>query len=330
MSELLAPADAPADRRFPALRRRPATGPGVPLPRERTRRQKWTRRLPLLPALVYMIVVTQVPFVVTLWYSLRSWNTLQPGSNHFVWFREYKLLFQDPLFRSAAWHTVEITAASAIISMFLGVIIAVLVSRNFFGRGVVRTAFITPFLVMPVATALLFKTTIFDPIFGLLDWVLSPFGVHHVNWLGVHSGPAVIAVLVWEWTPFMMLIVLAGLQSESVEALEAARVDGANAVQTFFAITLPHLRRYIELGLLLGSIYLLQAFGEIFILTQGGGGNGTETTNLPYYIYELAFNQFSVSEAAAAGVIVVIGTEIIATVTLKLLSGLFEATEGMA
>jgi sorbitol/mannitol transport system permease protein len=276
-----------------------------------------------------MLVVTQVPFLVTVWYSLRSWNTLTPGSNKFVGLDEYKLVFSDPTFRSAIVNTVEITALAVIISMVLATALAVLVNRRFIGRGVVRTMLITPFLVMPVATALLFKTTIYDPIFGLLDWVLGPFGVHQVNWVGTHSVAAVVAVLVWEWTPFMMLIVLAGLQSESLESLEAARVDGANAVQTFGYLTLPHLRRYIELGLLLGSIYILQAFGEIFVLTQGGGGHGTATTNLPYYIYELAFNQFNVSEAAAAGVIVVIATEIIATITLRLLSTLFRASEAM-
>jgi sorbitol/mannitol transport system permease protein len=285
--------------------------------------------LPLMPALIYMIVVTQVPFLVTLWYSLRRWNTLTPGSNKFVWFDEYKLVFSDPTFRSAIWNTVLITASSVIISMILATGLAILVNRRFLGRGVVRTMLITPFLVMPVATALLFKTTIYDPIFGLLDWVLKPFGVHQVNWVGTHAVAAVVVVLVWEWTPFMMLIVLAGLQSEPLESLEAARVDGANAVQSFVFVTLPYLRRYIELGVLLGSIYLLQAFGEIFVLTSGGGGHGTATTNLPYYIYELAFNQFNVSEAAAAGVIVVIGTQIIATVTLRLLSTLFQASEAM-
>jgi len=299
------------------------------VPEAGSRRAAWLRRMPLLPALIYMIVVTQAPFVVTLWYSLRSWNTLTPGSNKFVWFDEYKLVFSDPTFRAAVLNTVKITASSVILSMLLGTTLAVLVNRKFVGRGIVRTMLITPFLVMPVATALLFKTTIYDPIFGLLDWVLSPFGVHQVNWVGTHSVAAVVAVLVWEWTPFMMLIVLAGLQSESLEALEAARVDGASTVQTFVWITLPYLRRYIELGMLLGSIYLLQAFGEIFILTQGGGGDGTATTNLPYYIYELAFNSFNVSEAAAAGVIVVIATEIVATITLRLLSGLFAAAEAM-
>jgi sorbitol/mannitol transport system permease protein len=326
MSEILSPAELPTGRRFPAIRRRQG-GPTTPAPPQLNRRQRWQRRVPLLPALLYMIVVTQVPFVVVLIYSFRGWNTLDPGTNKWAGFKEYKLLFQDPLFRSAAWHTIEITALSAIISMILAVSIAILINRTVFGRGIVRTMFITPFLVMPVATALLFKTTIFDPIFGILNWVLGPFGSHHTNWIGVHSLLTVVTVLVWEWTPFMMLIVLAGLQSESQEALEAARVDGANAFQSFVRLTFPHLRRYIELGMLLGSIYLLQAFGEIFILTQGGGGHGNATTNLPYYIYELAFQQFNVSEAAAAGVIVVIGTEIIAAVTLRLLSGLFSASE---
>jgi sorbitol/mannitol transport system permease protein len=267
--------------------------------------------------------------VVTLWYSLRSWNTLTPGSNKFVGFDEYKLVFADPVFRAAVVNTVVMTASAVVISMLLAIALAILINRKFIGRGIVRTMLITPFLVMPVATALLFKTTIYDPIFGLLDWVLSPFGVHQVNWIGTFAMPSVVLVLVWEWTPFMMLIVLAGLQSESLEALEAARVDGANAFQTFVSITFPHLRRYIELGMLLGSIYIVQAFGEIFILTQGGGGNGTATTTLPYYIYEQAFNAFNVSEAAAAGVIVVIATEIVATITLRLVSGLFTATEAM-
>jgi sorbitol/mannitol transport system permease protein len=322
MSDVLDPAQALPAARGSAIRRQ-RSRPSVPSPR----RQAWLRRLPLLPALIYMIIVTQAPFVVTFWYSLRGWNTLTPGSNKYVGFKEYRALFADPAFRSAAVTTVELTASAVVVSMLLGISLAVLINRKFVGRGIVRTMLITPFLVMPIATALLFRTTIYDPVFGLLDYVLSPFGANHVNWIGTHSVLSVVMVLVWEWTPFMMLIVLAGLQSESIEALEAARVDGANAVQTFTLITFPHLRRYIELALLLGSIYIVQAFGEIFILTGGGGGNGSATTSLPYYIYQQAFNAFNVSEAAAAGVIVVIATEIVATITLRLLSGLFRATE---
>jgi sorbitol/mannitol transport system permease protein len=330
MAEALRTTGLPADPTVRGWRRRRSARPAGPAPKALTGRRAWVRRAPLLPALIYMIVVTQVPFLVTIWYSLRSWNTLTPGSNRWAGLDEYKLVFTDPNFRSAILNTVVITGSAVILSMLLATSLAILLNRKFFGRGVVRTLLITPFLVMPVATALLFKTTVFDPIFGLLDWILGPFGVHQVNWIGSYATPTVVAVLVWEWTPFMMLIVLAGLQSESLESLEAARVDGANAIQTFLAITFPHLRRYIELGMLLGSIYVLQTFGEIFVLTQGGGGHGSATTNLPYYIYELAFQQFNVSEAAAAGVIVVIGTEIVATITLRLLSGLFTAAEGLA
>jgi len=326
MAEVLATTDAPAGSSTRGSRPAGAAPVGPPALKGR---RAWARRAPLMPALIYMIVVTQIPFVVTLWYSFRGWNTLTPGSNRWVGLEEYKLVFTDPVFRSAIVNTVVITGSAVILSMLLGIGLAILLNRKFFGRGLIRTLLITPFLVMPVATALLYKTTVYDPIFGLLDWVLSPFGVHQVNWIGSYAAPSVVAVLVWEWTPFMMLIVLAGLQSESLESLEAARVDGANAVQTFIAITFPHLRRYVELGMLLGSIYLLQTFGEIFVLTQGGGGHGTATTNLPYYIYELAFQQFNVSEAAAAGVIVVIGTEIVASIALRLLSGLFRMAEGV-
>jgi sorbitol/mannitol transport system permease protein len=289
-----------------------------------SRAQVWKRRLPLLPALVYMIVVTQVPFLVTFWYSLRRWNLLIPGSNKFAGLAEYRAAFADPAFRSAAYRTVELTASAVILSVVLGTALAVLVNREFFGRGVVRTLLITPFLIMPVATDLLFKTTIFDPTFGFLDYILKPLGVGQVNWLGTHAVGSIVLVLVWEWCPFMMLIVLAGLQGEDLEALEAARVDGANSYKSFIFITLPHIRRYIELGVLLGSIYIVQTFGEIFVITSGGPGNAT--TNLPYFLYEQVFDNFTVGIGAAAGIIVVILTQIVAIFALRLLSGLLKGS----
>ena len=164
---------------------------------------------------------------------------------------------------------------------------------------------------MPVATDLMFKTTIYDPVFGFLDYVLKPFGVGQVNWLGTHAVGSIVVVLVWEWAPFMMLIVLAGLQGEDLEALEAAQVDGASTIKTFVYITLPNIKRYMELGVLLGSIYIVQTFGEVFTMTAGGPG--TATTNLPYYLYEQVFNNFTVGVGAAAGIIVLILTEIVAT-----------------
>ena len=141
--------------------------------------------------------------------------------------------------------------------MLLGIGLALLLDREFVGRGVVRTLLITPFLVMPVAGALLWKTTMFDPVFGIVNFVLSPFGVGQTDWVSEYPVLSVVTALVWQWTPFMMLLVLAGLQSQSRDVLEAASVDGATRWQTFGSITLPHLRRYIELGVLLGTIYVV-------------------------------------------------------------------------
>jgi sorbitol/mannitol transport system permease protein len=315
---------SPSVRRLPADRAvRPVNGQPASGLRE-THAQAWKRRLPLAPALIYMVIVTQIPFLVTLWYSLRRWNLLIPGSDTFAGLAEYRAAFADPAFRQAALRTVEITASAVVLSVLLGTALAVLVNREFFGRGIVRTLLITPFLIMPVATDLLFKTTIFDPTFGFLDYVLKPLGVGQVNWVGTHAVASIVVVLVWQWAPFMMLIVLAGLQGEDLEALEAARVDGANTYKSFIYITLPNIRRYIELGVLLGSIYIVQTFGEIFVITSGGPGDAT--TNLPYFLYEQVFDNFTVGIGAAAGIIVVILTEIVATFTLRLLSGLLRAS----
>lgn len=130
---------------------------------------------------------------------------------------------------------------------------------------------------------------------------------------------AVEASLIWQWTPFMMLILLAGLQSRSPELIEAARIDGAGAWQIFRHLTLPHLRRYLELGALLGSIYIVQNFDAVFTITSGGLG----TANLPYTVYQAFYQAHENGLASAAGVLVVIGTIIIATFALRVVSSLF-------
>jgi len=293
-----------------------------PEPKRLTAAERWQRRGPLLPALVFAIVLTQLPFLLTLYYSFQSRNLLRPGSGRFVGLENYGKVFTDELFRNAVFNTVKLTAGAVVLSMVLGIALAVLLDKQFFGRGVVRTLLITPFLVMPAAAALLWKTSMFNPVFGLLNWVLSPLGAGDIDWVSRFPMASIILVLTWQWTPFMMLIVLAGLQSQSPEVLEAAKVDGARPWATFRRITLPHLRQFIELGVLLGSIFIVQTFDAIFMITQGGPGQAT--TNLPYFIYQQAFRAFDVGESAAAGVIVVAATIVIATFALRVISNLFE------
>ena len=291
-------------------------------PRGIGRREAWQRRLPLLPALIYTVVVTQIPFVVTLWYSFQSyfWNT--PAPAHWTGLSNYKTVFTNPAFRSALVRSVVMTATAVIVAMILGVFFAILLDRKFFGRGVVRTLMITPFLVMPAAAALVWAGPMLDPSFGLVNYLLQPFGVHHVAWLSTHALGSVILVMIWQWTPFMMLIVLAGLQSQPPDVLEAAKVDGAGAFATFGELTLPHIRPYIELGILLGSIYLVNVFDAVRLMTNGGPG--TATTNLPFYLYQQVNNAFDIGGAAAAGVVTVILTIIVATFALRMFARVFQ------
>ena len=292
------------------------------LPRAVSRREGWLRRLPLLPALIYTVVVTQIPFVVTLWYSFQSYFWDTPGGAHFTGLSNYKAVFTNPNFRGALVRSVVMTVSAVIGAMILGIALAVLLDRKFFGRGVVRTLIITPFLVMPAAAALVWATPMLDPNFGLLNYLLQPFGVHHVAWLSTHALGSVIVVMIWQWTPFMTLIVLAGLQSQPPDTLEAAKVDGAGAFATFRELTLPHLRPYIELGVLLGSIYLVTAFDQVRLMTNGGPG--TITTTLPFYLYQKVDYAFDIGGAAAAGVITVILTIIVASFALRMFARVFQ------
>lgn len=306
------------------------------------RSRAWKRRAPLLPALIFTILITQAPFLLTLAISSLNWNVLRPGDssflglgryNSFAGFDNYVTVFTDSRLRVAVINTIVLTASVVVIGMLIGLALAVLLDRRFAGRGLARTLLIAPFLVMPAASALLWKHALYNPDYGLFNGTLNAiwklFGADSgpiIEWISGRPMAAVVAALVWQWTPFFMLILLAGLQAQSGDILEAAKVDGASAVQTFRFMTLPHLRQYIELAALLGSVYVVQTFDAIFTITQGGPG--TATTNLPYEIYQTMFRKLEYGEAAAAGVIVVIGTIILATFALRVISSLFREEVG--
>lgn len=311
---------AAVDVRTTAAPRR-GTTPGM------RRAGDWARRAPLMPALVFMVIVTQLPFVVTLVISFLNWNALDPGSRSFAGIANYRAVATDAALRSSVLNTVLLTVTVVVTSVVLGMVVALLLDRSFPGRGIVRTLMIAPFLVVPVAAALVWKHALFNPEYGLLNGLLNDVwrvfgatGAPQYDWITAHPRLAVDATLVWQWTPFMMLILLAGLQSRSAEAVEASRVDGATAWQAFWYLTMPHMRQYIELGALLGSIYIVQNFDAVFTVTAGGLG----TANLPYTIYQTFFAAHDYGRASAAGVVVVFGSIVIATFALRVVSTLFK------
>lgn len=294
----------------------------APGPKAPGKLRAWATRAPLLPALIFMVVVTQLPFVATLVISFFDWNALYPDARSFAGFDNYSEVLTDPDLRKSVLTTIVLTATVVIASLVIGLGLALLLDRKFRGRGMVRTLLIAPFLLVPVAAALLWKHVLYNPEYGLfnglLNWVGGD-GAAQPDWVSNTPLIAIEASLIWQWTPFMMLILLAGLQSRDSELIEAARMDGAGSWQVFRYLTLPHLRRYLELGALLGSIYIVQNFDAVFTITSGGLG----TANLPYTVYQSFYQAHENGLASAAGVLVVIGSIIIATFALRVVSSLF-------
>ena len=152
--------------------------------------------------------------------------------------------------------------------------------------------------------ALLWKNLFLSPSTGIFDWALHLVGLPAVAWFSSFPLESVILIVAWEWTPFVMLVLLAGLQAIPDEVLEAAKVDGATALTTFWRVVVPLLRKPYEIALLFGTIFVFQTFGEIYLTT--GGGPGIATNTLPYYTYRTALLSFQIGMAATLGVIGVI------------------------
>jgi sorbitol/mannitol transport system permease protein len=286
--------------------------------------ESWRRRLPLLPALLFTILLTQVPFVMSIWYSLTDWKVVPPSPREFVGLDNYKHLFSDHFFTDAAVTTIQLTVFPVIGSIVLGSAFALLLDRKFFGQGFVRTLLITPFLLMPVVVGLIWKNQMFNGLYGVLNWVIEKLGGNSVEFVSRYPTLSIIIVLIWQWTPFMMLIMLAGLQSQPADVLEAAKVDGATPFGIFRQLTLSHLRPYMELGILLGTIYLIQVYDLIAVMTGGGPGS----TNLPYFVFQKSIGGgWEFGQASSFSIVVVVASIIIATVALRVLSGLLKGEE---
>lgn len=269
------------------------------------------------PAIIYLIILTQVPLLLTLYYSLTNWNFLRPDRTRFVGVENYLDFFRNPDMLTIIRNTLVFSLSVVLWSLVLGMILALLLNRSFRGRGIARTLLITPFLIMPTVSAVMWKNMLFNPAFGLISSTIALFGGPRIDWINTYPMFSIVAIVTWEWTPFMMLILLAGLQSLSQDSLEAAQIDGAGPIETFYYIILPHLRRYIEIGVLLEVLFVLNIFGEIFVTTTGGPA--IDTTTLTFDIYKEAFLRWNVGRASAYGVFAVILANIVTLFFLRVI-----------
>src|SRR2546423_11726145 len=172
----------------------------------------WRRRAPLLPALLFAIAITQLPFLVSIYYSFTNLKDrtqpLTPEPTKFVGIDNYKAIFNDPFFRQAMWTSVKMTVLAVVLSLVFGTLFAILLDRKFLGQGLVRTLLITPFLLMPVVAALIWKQQMFSSLFGILDKVLGFLGLNSGAFIPDPPPASIVTLVWWPLTPVMMCVLL--------------------------------------------------------------------------------------------------------------------------
>ncbi|EHL96913.1 ABC transporter, permease protein [Acetobacteraceae bacterium AT-5844] len=250
----------------------------------------------VVPAAVVVLGVILFPWIFTLFMSTHEWKI--GGGHTYVGFENYRKLFTDERFLWSMVRTLYFTALAVVIPMVLGVAAALVFNRNFPLRGLARTIFILPMMATPVAVALVW-TMMFHPQLGVLNWLLSQFGIPPSMWVYDSATviPTLVMVEVWHWTPLVMLIVLGGLASLPQDPYEAAKIDGANGLQAFWHITLPLLAPFIVVALIIRTIDALKAFDTIYVITQGGPGTSSETINIFLYLQGFAYYNMGFASA---------------------------------
>ena len=274
-------------------------------------------RLLLAPAVVSLFLWMLVPLLMTLYFSVVRYNLMQPGLKEFIGLANFDYFLTDPDFFPSVTNTLLLLGSVIAITVVGGVGLALLVNEAFPGRGLVRVLLISPFFVMPTANALLWKHMMMNPIYGVLAQVWIFFGATPVDWLTDLPLFSIIVMVAWQWLPFACLIFMTSMQSLDREQMEAAGMDGANALQKFWFLTLPHLGRPIAVVVMIEMIFLMSVFAEIFTTTGGGPGNAS--TNVAFLIFKQALLNFDVGVASAGALFAVVLANIAAVFLIRLI-----------
>ena len=279
-----------------------------------TQQSRYAARIMLAPAVILLLGWMLVPLVMTLWFSFRKYLPLRGGDLGFVGFDNYSRFIGSSSFWPSVQTTLIIVGGVLLITIVLGVILALLLDQPMWGQGIVRILVIAPFFVMPTVSALVWKNMFMDPVNGLFAHLWKFFGAEPVQWLSQESLPSIVMIVSWQWLPFATLILLTAVQSLDSEQLEAAEMDGAPYMKRFWHIVLPHLSRAITIVLLIQTIFLLSIFAEIFVTT--GGAFGTKT--LTYLIYQRVLESQNIGLGSAGGVYAIILANIVAIFLMRI------------
>ena len=278
--------------------------------------KKFLPRLLLTPAVASLLLWMIVPLVMTIYFSVIRYNLMQPEVSGFAGLENFEYFLTDPSFSVAVMNTLLLLGSVILITVLMGIGIALLIDDPFPGRGVVRLLLISPFFVMPTVNALLWKHMMMNPIYGVLAQVSIFFGATPVDWLTDFPLGSVIIMVSWQWLPFATLIFMTSLQSMNREQLEAARMDGATYVQQLRYLYIPHLGRSVAVVVMIELIFLLSVFAEIYTTT--GGGPGDASTNMAFLIFKQALLNFDAGVASAGALFAVVLANIAAAFMIRM------------
>lgn len=268
----------------------------------------------MTPAVILLLGWMLVPLTMTLYFSFKKYLPLRGGDLGWVGFENYVRFVSSSSFWPAVASTLIIVGGVLIITVILGVLLALLLDQPMWGQGIVRILVIAPFFVMPTVSGLVWKNMFMDPNNGFLAHLFNAFGAEPVQWLSQASMPSLIMIVSWQWLPFATLILLTAIQSLDSEQIEASEMDGAGWFNRFRFITLPHLARAITVVILIQTIFLLSIFAEIFVTTAGAFG----TKTLTYLIFQRVLESQNVGLGSAGGVYAIILANIVAIFLMRI------------
>lgn len=261
-------------------------------------------RILLAPAVLTLFLWMIVPLVMSIYFSVIRYNLLQPDQTGFIGLENFEYFLTDPSFSTAVSNTLLLLGTVIVLTVVVGILLALLVDAPFPGRNIVRILLISPFFVMPTVNALLWKHMMMNPIYGVLAQVWIFFGATPVDWLTDWPLWSVILIVSWQWLPFATLIFITALQSMDREQLEASRMDGATYLQQLRYLYIPHLGRSMAVVVMIEMIFLLSVFAEIYTTT--GGGPGDASTNVAFLIFKQALLNFDAGVASAGALFAVV------------------------
>jgi multiple sugar transport system permease protein len=273
------------------------------------------------PSIIALLLLTVFPLVYSFRNTFYGWDLIKPNSqNFFVGLKNYHDVITSAAFLKSLRVTVIYSFWAVGGTVVFGTILAFVMFRNLPGNLIARTLCIAAMVISPVIIGTSFKLML-NPSWGLISWLLSLAGIVNPGYLAKGSTvlPAIILIDIWQWSPLVMVIVLASLQSIPVDIYDSSKIDGANSFQTFIYITVPHLKPSLMLAVLIRTMDSLRTFDLIFSMTQGGPGTASQNINL--LMYNTGFEFFQISKVSTMAIILMILITIFASIIIKAFGG---------